>query len=304
MVAQEPVTLTLVAVNDFHGAIYASPHRDEPDRAYGGLPWLVGAVEHLRDESPNVVVLDGGDQFQGAWPVNATLGLGAVQAYNLLGADAAAVGNHEFDYGGLEEGGHPLRGAFERAALQADYAWLSANVFQVDGSRWQPEGVHPWTIIERAGVRLGVIGLTTTDTPSATLSKNVADLEFRDVVGTVAELAPMLREEQDADVIVVVGHLTGECDPEGFADPGEPCSPADTEIGRLLDLCYTLDDPRMRSNVAVYLARPVAGALRAADDASDAAFFSLDELPENVAFENNKIILRRLLREFPTGDIE
>lgn len=75
-------------------------------------------------------------------------------------------------------------------------------------------------------------------------------------------------------------------------------------IERLLDVCYTRDDPRKRSNVAVYLARAVAGALCAADDASDAAFFSLDELPETIAFENNQIILRRLQRQFPTGDIE
>ena len=76
------------------------------------------------------------------------------------------------------------------------------------------------------------------------------------------------------------------------------------QIVRLLDLCYTLDDPRKRSNVAVYLATAVAGTLCAADDAADAAFFSLDELPEPIAFQNNQLILQRLLRDFPTGDIE
>ena len=75
-------------------------------------------------------------------------------------------------------------------------------------------------------------------------------------------------------------------------------------IERLLDVCYTRDDPRKRSNVVVYLARPVAGTLRAADDAADAAFFSLDGLPDEIAFENNQAILRRLARDFPTGDIE
>ena len=78
----------------------------------------------------------------------------------------------------------------------------------------------------------------------------------------------------------------------------------EVHISRLLDVWYNRDDPRKRANVAVYLARPVAGALRASDDASDAGFFSLERLPEKIAFENNQTILRRLLREFPTGDIQ
>ena len=224
-----------MAINDFHGALYASPHRTEPGRAYGGLPWLSGAIDAIRAENEHVLVLDGGDLFQGAWPVNATKGMGSVLAYNHLGVDAAAVGNHEFDYGPTGSGeGHPLRGAFEEAASKAKFQWLTANVTHEDGSLWQPTGVQPWTVIERGGIRVGLIGLTTSDTPAATLFKHVADLRFGDVVEVVGELAPMLRHDHGADVVIVVGHLTGQCDPSGFADPGEPCSPPGTEIGRLL----------------------------------------------------------------------
>ena len=76
------------------------------------------------------------------------------------------------------------------------------------------------------------------------------------------------------------------------------------EVERLLDVRYTRDDPRKRANVVVYLARAVAGTLRASDDADDAAFFSLDRLPEGIAFENNQAILRQLMQDFPTGDID
>ncbi len=74
-------------------------------------------------------------------------------------------------------------------------------------------------------------------------------------------------------------------------------------IERLLDVAYTRDDPRKRVNVAVYLAQAVAGTLRAADDARDVAFFPLDELPGEIAFENSRAILSALQRDFPTGDI-
>jgi 8-oxo-dGTP diphosphatase len=74
-------------------------------------------------------------------------------------------------------------------------------------------------------------------------------------------------------------------------------------IERLLDLRYTTDDPRKRANVAVYLARAVGGTLRAADDARDARYFSLDALPEPIAFQNNRDMLQRLLHDYPHGDI-
>lgn len=81
-------------------------------------------------------------------------------------------------------------------------------------------------------------------------------------------------------------------------------------IERLLAVTHTTDDPRKLVNVAVYLARPdpdeeraVAAALGASDDASDARFFGLDEIPRDVAFDSSKAVLRRLRSEFPDGDL-
>lgn len=226
-----PVTLRVVAMNDFHGAIYESPERQDPSRALGGLPVLAGAVEALRAEDPDLVLLDGGDLFQGSWPVNASKGMGSVEALNLLRVDAAAIGNHEFDYGGID-GGHARRGALEAGARRARFEWLSANVTHEDGAPWRPDGVAPWTILERKGVKIGVIGLTTQDTPQTTLQKNVADLRFGDVVEAVRATLPEL-ESRGAQVIAVVGHLTGSCAPKAYAEAGEPCLPGG-EIGQLL----------------------------------------------------------------------
>ena len=227
--------LTIVALNDFHGALYETPLPGDPDRAYGGLPFLAGAVAALRAETPDLLLLDGGDLFQGSWPVNQTKGQGSVLAYNLLGVDAAAVGNHELDYGAGSEGSSPLRGAFEDAARRADFAWLSANVLEVGGGRerpWSPTGVTPYALFDRGGVKVGVIGLTTTDTPQTTRRENVADLRFEDPVAVVGRLAPELRDA-GAKVVVVLGHLTGECVRPKEAGSAAACEP-DGEIGRLL----------------------------------------------------------------------
>lgn len=227
----DTTSLRIVALNDFHGALYEAPLRDAPGRALGGYPVLAGAIDALRAEDPDLVLLDGGDVFQGAWPVNASKGMGSVEAFNLLGVDAAAIGNHEFDYGGIE-GGHPLRGALEAGAQASDFTWLTANIEQADGTPWLPEGVRPWTLIERKGVKIGVIGLTTQDTPQTTLLAHVADLRFTDPVEAVRRHLPEL-EQAGAQVVAVVGHLTGSCAPPSYTELPEPCLP-DGEIGRLL----------------------------------------------------------------------
>lgn len=226
----EFVTLHFAAINDFHGALYETVDRDDPSQAIGGLPWLVSAMNALRTDDPDLVVLDGGDLFQGVSAVNHSFGRGSVQAFNLVGVDAAAVGNHEFDYGpGAGEG---LRGALLDGASQAEFAWLAANITNEDGSPWAPTGIQPWILMERKGIKIGVVGLSTMDTPQTTKADNVADLRFTDPVAAVESTVSQLRE-QGARVIVAVGHLTGSCEPPEYGLPELDCIP-DGEIGRLL----------------------------------------------------------------------
>jgi len=229
-----PTTLTVMAINDFHGALYETPVPGQKDAplAIGGLPWLVSAVEHVRADAGTSILLDGGDEFQGSWPVNATFGRGSVEAFGMLDVDASAIGNHEFDYGG-NGGGHPLRGALERAAAQADYPLLAANIRQEDGSRYAPEGIAPWTLLERDGLRIAVIGLATQDTPQTTIPTNVADLRFTDVVAAVEEVLPEV-QAAEPHVVALVAHLTGQCDTPGYLEkPAADCMPSG-EVGRLL----------------------------------------------------------------------
>ena len=226
----EFTTLRFAAINDFHGALYETVDRDDPTQAIGGLPWLVSAMDTLRQEDPDLIVLDGGDLYQGVSAVNSSFGLGSVEAFNRLGVDAAAVGNHEFDYGpGAHEG---LRGALLAGASQAEFAWLASNITTEDGAPWQPDGIRPWTLIERKGVQIGVVGLSTMDTPRTTKADHVVDLRFTDPVEAVRTAVPQMREA-GAQVIVAVGHLTGKCAPPEYGVPEPDCTP-DGEIGRLL----------------------------------------------------------------------
>lgn len=229
---QHPIQITIAAINDFHGALDEKPVQDHPDRARGGLPVLAGAIDQMRADDPDLVLLDGGDEFQGDWAVNYSEGRGSVEAFDLLKVDVTAVGNHEFDYGDGPEGTNPLTGALETAFLQSP-RFVSANIAKADGTPWSPDGLRPWRMVERGPVKIGVIGLSTMETPQTTLAKNVEGLVFQDPVETLRRVVPEVRGA-GADVIVVVGHLTGKCEPKGYYDlPPADCVP-DGEIGRVL----------------------------------------------------------------------
>ena len=97
------VTLSIVGTNDLHGGVTARDGR-------GGLALLGGYVRNLRaardKDGGAVVLLDGGDMFQGTMESNLSEGAPVVAAYNALGYTAAAVGNHEFDFGPVGPAGH------------------------------------------------------------------------------------------------------------------------------------------------------------------------------------------------------
>ncbi|MBK8713763.1 MAG: metallophosphatase [Deltaproteobacteria bacterium] len=202
--APTPITLSIVGTNDLHGHIEA-------------LPWLGGYLanlRHARADDGAVVVLDGGDMFQGTIASNLEEGAPVVAAYRALGYDAVAIGNHEFDYGPVgpaataKTAQDDPRGALRARIEEAGFAFLSANITTVDGGP-APLGL-PSTLLERAGVRIGVIGATTESTPHTTLAANVADLRFTPLADAIAREATALRG-RGAAVVVVAAHAGGKC---------------------------------------------------------------------------------------------
>lgn len=102
--------------------------------------------------------------------------------------------------------------------------------------------------------------------------------------------------------------------PGGFQDYGETAAETarrevleetglSIRLERVLDVALSRANPHKLVNVVVYLARAVAGELAAADDALEARFFGLDELPPDIGFDSNRDILLHLQQQFPSGDI-
>ncbi|MGH7558987.1 MAG: 5'-nucleotidase C-terminal domain-containing protein, partial [Gemmatimonadota bacterium] len=202
--------LAILATNDLHGALEPlTPAWAEGD-TIGGAATLATYIEAVEDRYPGATLhLDGGDVMQGTVVSNLTHGRSSVDVLERIGLDAAAIGNHEFDWGV-----DTLRARIG----QADFPWLSANIF-VKANGVRPEWVQPYAWAERAGLRIALIGATTVSTPEVTLPINVEPYEFRDIAIVVNDLAPRLKAE-GADLIVLVVHA-GAVAVEGGEYEGE-----------------------------------------------------------------------------------
>ena len=153
--AAESHDVVIVSTTDVHGRLRGWDYYADSAESGRGLSRAATIVDSVRASNPDrVVLLDAGDLLQGnpftyvaARVASDTLNP-VIAALNSMRYDAAAIGNHEYNYG------VPY---LERAIGQAHFPFLSANTYRADRSR----AFRPWTMIERSGVRIGIIGATT-----------------------------------------------------------------------------------------------------------------------------------------------
>src|SRR5262245_58780346 len=223
-----PVTITVVGTNDLHGGI-------APREGRGGLALFAGYVANVRraraKDGGAVVLVDAGDMFQGSLESNLAEGAPVVAAYNALGYDAVAIGNHDFDYGPAGPASVPRSpaddpfGALEARAAEARFPFLAANILVAATGqpvRWR--NVRPTAIVEKAGVEVGIIGVATESALRTTMAANVATLAMAPLADTIAARARELRT-QGAQIVVVAAHAGGDC--RAYEDPDDlsSCAP-------------------------------------------------------------------------------
>ncbi|MGE5578217.1 MAG: bifunctional metallophosphatase/5'-nucleotidase [Syntrophothermus sp.] len=197
--------LTIVSTSDFHGNLLPGQKDKATGRDIGGAAILAAYVAEIRAQNPNgTLLLDDGDAMQGPAISTVFKGQSTIDLYNTLGYAAMAIGNHEFDWS-LE--------TLKQRIAQAKFPVLSANIFnKADGQR--PDWARPYTIVTVNGLKVGIIGVSTVQTPVVTLPDNVKDLEFRDPSPVVNALIPELKGK-GAELVVVIAHLGGAQDKSG-----------------------------------------------------------------------------------------
>lgn len=224
-------TLTIIGTNDLHGALER-------------LPLLAGFVANVRaaraTDGGGVLLLDGGDLFQGTLESNIAEGADVVRAYNQMGYAASAIGNHEFDYGPvgpavtIQLPNDDPRGALEARIREAKFPFLVANIAdEATGKRIDWPNAPASTLIEVAGIKVGLVGVTTETTPYTTMPANFKGLKMIKPGPAIVAETRVLRG-RGAQLIVVVAHLGSECSNFDRADDSSSCDRKE-ELFRLLD---------------------------------------------------------------------
>ena len=175
------VRLSVVFTNDMHGGIDRSGatfmNREFPP-PLGGAASAATYVARLREraekEGGYVLIIDQGDIFQGTPVGNFEDGKNVIEYFNHVGVDVWTVGNHDFDEG------------FEnlwRLIDMSEMPVLSANMIWAE-SREPVEHVQPYVIKDYNGLKVAIIGLTTTDTPKMAFPAHVEPVAFVDEIDT------------------------------------------------------------------------------------------------------------------------
>ena len=196
--------LRIIATNDFHGAL--EPRPDPNGVRRGGAAYVAAAIDRARNECVprcEILLLDAGDLFQGTPASNLSFGRPVIDFYNRMGYAAAALGNHEFDWG---------VDSLRARMRQANFGIFGANVRYTDGRdvEWIPND----TIVTRGRTRIGIVGLSTVTTPTTTRAGNVVGLRFDDPAPIVDSIGPVLRR-RGANFIVVIAHAGANCGRDG-----------------------------------------------------------------------------------------
>ena len=199
--AEPEVRITLLQVND----VYTLEPVDDGRR--GGFARLATLVKRIRRENPATVLALAGDVISPSVASTLLQGEQMIAGLNALGLDLATFGNHEFDFG---------PSVLIQRMRESAFTWISANV--LDRRSGQPfGGARPDVFLTLAGVRVGVVGLTTPET--AKTSSPGPDVEFREAIGVARAMTGALKA-RGAQLLVAVTHQELDEDRALAAAPG------------------------------------------------------------------------------------
>src|ERR1700704_2367873 len=177
--AASTIDLVVAATTDVHGRLRGWNYESNRPDTLRGLTRAATIVDSVRRSAPGrVILLDAGDLLQGNSLTYVAARIAPEAPHPVMAAmsamqyDAAAVGNHEFNYG------LPF---FERALAQATFPFLAANAYRPDGTR----AFRSWVMVERGGARIAIVGATTPGSLVWDRDNLAGRLIIRDIVPAV-----------------------------------------------------------------------------------------------------------------------
>lgn len=189
--------LLILHTNDTHSCVLPlNPNlADTMLAGRGGFLRRAAMIDQMRKEDKDLLLLDSGDFSQGSPYYTMFKGDVETELMNIMGYDAATIGNHEFDFG-LEN--------MARIFRKANFPIVCANY---DFTGTVVEGlVKPYVIIKRKGVRIGIFGLSP-KLDGLVMASTCAGVRYSDPIKTANAVADKLKNEEKCDVVICLSHL-------------------------------------------------------------------------------------------------
>ncbi|MEO8226280.1 MAG: 5'-nucleotidase C-terminal domain-containing protein [Gemmatimonadota bacterium] len=199
----DTILLRVLAINDFHGALMPQTYSWSKGRLVGGA----AAVKALMDSAAAqchgcpVLRLDAGDEMQGTLESNLFYGRSVIEAFNRMGIQAAAIGNHDFDWS---------VDTLRQRMAQSRYPWLSANIFDSTTGK-RPAWATPYRILNAGPLRVAVIGWITPVTKTIVRAEYVRGLRFAAGAAAIQDVLAEVKAQQP-DVTILLAHSGAFCD--------------------------------------------------------------------------------------------
>lgn len=194
--------------NDCHSQIvpFNSNLSDKTKAGLGGFLRRVSFVKQQRKQSPDLLLFDSGDFSQGSSYYSLYKGDVEIGLMNIMGYDAATIGNHEFDYG-LDN--------MARIFKMAKFPVVCTN-YDFSGTVLE-RVVKPYVVIKRNGVRIGVFGLSPR-LEGLVVRDNFGSVKYLDPIACTKDVVKTLRQKEKCDVVICLSHLGWELSQEEISD--------------------------------------------------------------------------------------
>lgn len=206
--------LTILHTNDVHSYIDPFPPTHPKNPNMGGVARRAALIETIRKENPNVLLLDAGDIFQGTPYFNYYGGELEFKLMSMMKYDLATIGNHDFDNG--------IEGLFNQLP-NASFEFINANY---DFKNTIMNGhVKPYKIVHKDGIKVGVFGIGI-ELDSLVDKKNYKETVYHDPVTVSQDMARILKQEQNCDLVICLSHI-------GYQYKNEPNKISDVKLAAL-----------------------------------------------------------------------
>ncbi|MBP7469730.1 MAG: metallophosphatase [Flavobacterium sp.] len=187
--------ITILHTNDVHSHIDPFPADDPRNPNMGGAARRATLIETIRQENPNVLLLDAGDIFQGTPYFNYYGGELEFKLMSMMKYDLSTIGNHDFDNGVDGLAAQMPHASFEFVSANYDFKNTSMDGF-----------VKPFKIFNKNGIKIGVFGLGI-ELQGLVDKKMYKETVWHNPVETAQDMVRILKKENKCDLVICLSHL-------------------------------------------------------------------------------------------------